>query len=273
MIIAKSRFSVCCGLLALTVFAAPAPALAENPWKERFDEPELAAERLTGKLPTHTISWEDAEQAVAEALQAEGAAEKVQVILSDKQGDVVLDHQSPVKMTVSDLAFQSKDQQVQATLYFSGEGRPLAPKRVEGRYKELVAIPVLKDRLRRSEQITSEAIEWKHVPVERLRPGTITDDAALIGKAPRRTISPGRAIRSEELIALPVVHKGDRVTMKYQSGGIEINAIGEALEDGAIGETVRVRNQESRIVVQTEVVSLGNVKAIPIGMIGNNNKQ
>ncbi len=75
----------------------------------------------------------------------------------------------------------------------------------------------------------------------------------------RMTIPAGAVIALPWVQALPLVHKGQLITLQAQLGGIVIAMAGEALSDGAAGETIRVRNRQSGKVVEGSVSAGGVV--------------
>jgi flagella basal body P-ring formation protein FlgA len=57
-----------------------------------------------------------------------------------------------------------------------------------------------------------------------------------------------------------VVAKGSLVTLVVQSPTMTLTSKGRAMENGARGESIRVQNTQSKIVVEGEVVSSGTVR-------------
>ena len=55
--------------------------------------------------------------------------------------------------------------------------------------------------------------------------------------------------------------KGAPVTMVFKTPGMVLTAGGRALDSGAIGETVRVRNDNSQLIVDAVVAAAGVVNA------------
>lgn len=212
------------------------------------------------QITLHRVTLEDAETTIAEALIANGAGERIEVRVNGRPEGTLVSHSSPVTATVGELAFDESTHSWNATLYFEAEERPLAPLKLSGRYDELLQIPVLVHRMAAGETITEPDITWKVVAASRLRKNTVLEAAQLIGKSPVRTISPDRYIREEELKAPPVIDKGDTVTMRYRKGVLEIATVGEALDGGASGDTIRIRNNDSRIVVHAIVTGPGEAR-------------
>ena len=56
-----------------------------------------------------------------------------------------------------------------------------------------------------------------------------------------------------------VVAKGATVTMSYRMPTMALTVAGRALEDGAMGETIRVLNIQSNRVIEAAVASAGLV--------------
>lgn len=70
-----------------------------------------------------------------------------------------------------------------------------------------------------------------------------------IGKAARATLLPGRLIPLAALGEPEVVKNGGAVTLAFRADGMEIRAAGVALQAGAAGERIRVRNASTGVVV------------------------
>ena len=82
----------------------------------------------------------------------------------------------------------------------------------------------------------------------------------VIGMELRRTLRPGEILTPANIKAPALVTSGDRVLLVADSGGVRVAMQGEALQEGAAGERVQVRNLSSRRVVEGEVVARGLVK-------------
>jgi len=109
------------------------------------------------------------------------------------------------------------------------------------------------------------------VALERRDISTIADPVGIpedaIGRASRRSLRAGEVLRSSQLVAPIAVKRGDAVTMTARQDGIEVSMAGEALDAGARGAVVRVRNSASGQVVRMRVLGAGAVQPIdlPLG--------
>ena len=83
--------------------------------------------------------------------------------------------------------------------------------------------------------------------------------AALVGKVARRTLLPGQAIPVNALGEPKLVTIGMRVRLVFQEDGLVISTYASALQAGAAGDFVTVRNLESGIVIGGTIGPDGSV--------------
>lgn len=60
-----------------------------------------------------------------------------------------------------------------------------------------------------------------------------------------------------------VVHRGEPVQLSARAGVVVAQVSAEALQDGGIGETIRVRNLQNGKVQQARVTAAGHVEVSP----------
>lgn len=106
----------------------------------------------------------------------------------------------------------------------------------------------------------------EHITLER-RDVTLIGDAigapdAAVGQTSRRSLRSGEVLRANQLAAPIVVKRGDQVLMVARHEGIEVSMAGEALDAGARGAVVRVRNAASGQVVRMRVADAGTVEPL-----------
>ena len=82
----------------------------------------------------------------------------------------------------------------------------------------------------------------------------------VVGMVARRTLLPGQSIPINALAAPRAVRAGSAVKLVYVDGGLEITAVGSALQDAAVGQTVQVRNDDSGVTVSGRVRADGAVQ-------------
>ena len=84
-----------------------------------------------------------------------------------------------------------------------------------------------------------------------------------MGKSPVRTLFKNRPVLPRQVAAPKLVGRKQTVTMVFANGAITIQDIGEAMEDGAMNEMIRVKNTNSNIIVHAKVIGDNLVKVQP----------
>src|SRR5277367_3116337 len=88
----------------------------------------------------------------------------------------------------------------------------------------------------------------------------VTSRSLIVGKAARLTLLPGHAIPFSGVSNRKLVANGTEVKLIYSEGGLVIMTTGAALQDGSIGDIVRVRNSDSGVTVSGAVQPDGSVR-------------
>ncbi len=221
----------------------------------------LAHAATADQPPANAFTGKDAAGVIGEALVKAGAGDDLKVSINEaREEDVIASAVAPLVASTDNFEFDKPHNRWKTTLLLQADGRNLAPIKLSGHYDEMTPVPVLKRRIQSGEVISEDDIDWDKQPLSRLRKNTVTDIHALIGKSPRRVISQGRPIRTDEIASPATINKGTRVTLFYKSRNIEIKTFGEALDSGAMGDVIRVRNTASKVVVQGKVESSDSVR-------------
>jgi flagellar basal body P-ring formation protein FlgA len=130
---------------------------------------------------------------------------------------------------------------------------------VRARVSAMVAVaaaPVAPNEALTEAQVTLERRDISNVA----DPITTPEDA--VGQMSRRMLRPGDILRSGQLSSPVLVKRGDAVVMTARRDGIEVSTAGEALDAGARGAAIRVRNANSGQVVRMRVAGPGEVEPI-----------
>ncbi|MBY6242171.1 flagellar basal body P-ring formation chaperone FlgA [Methylosinus sp. Sm6] len=91
--------------------------------------------------------------------------------------------------------------------------------------------------------------------------GAVVDSkSALIGKVARRTLLPDRPVPTFAVDSPRVIVVNAQVKIVFEEAGLVIVTYGAALQPGGVGDLIRVRNQDSGLVVTGRVQSDGSVR-------------
>ncbi len=106
--------------------------------------------------------------------------------------------------------------------------------------------------LSRDTLLTAADINESFVPDVRQNSYGITRKDLLIGSRLKRDLRAGNVFAPGSFC---VVCKGDKVQLEAHKGGLSLKTTGVALEDGSIGENIRVQNARSKKTVLGRVAS------------------
>lgn len=90
-------------------------------------------------------------------------------------------------------------------------------------------------------------------------PSAISDPNVLVGSRLKRDVKEGEQIRANTFC---VVCKNDKISIIANSHGLSLKTSGQALEEGNINDTIRVRNLKSQKIIMGVVTSPGTVEVI-----------
>jgi flagella basal body P-ring formation protein FlgA len=130
---------------------------------------------------------------------------------------------------------------------------------VTGQLHRLAQVPVLSRPIGRGETIHAEDLEWVRLKDSRLGTSVIVNPADLVGQSARGPLRPGTPVRATQLRKPVVVAKGSLVLVMLDRPGMALSARARALEDGGIGETIRVSNLQSSVVIEGTVSGPGRI--------------
>ncbi|WP_338401960.1 flagellar basal body P-ring formation chaperone FlgA [Paragemmobacter straminiformis] len=96
---------------------------------------------------------------------------------------------------------------------------------------------------------------------ERAVDGIFTDPAMVIGRRAKVGLGEGQPVLARQLEPVWLVEKGNPLSLTASAGGLSVSAPAEALENGALGDVIRVMNLSSRREVKALVTGPNIVTA------------
>lgn len=134
---------------------------------------------------------------------------------------------------------------------------------VETSLDEWTEIPVASRTIPRGTVVEDGDLMMARLNTAQLPQDTRSTQEKIVGLEASGTIAAGDVFRANRLVIPPVITSGSRVTMRYQAGPLQITASGTALEDGAQGKSIRVRNEDSKRIINATVIEAGIVGVKP----------
>ena len=113
----------------------------------------------------------------------------------------------------------------------------------------------------RGDVITESDLTFRTIEGEALMSGVATTIAGVSGMQARRVLRAGEAFRDNDVRRPVIVAKGQTVTMQFSVPGVELTAMGRAMSEGGIGDTVTIQNPVSYRMIAGTIVAPGTVRA------------
>src|SRR5581483_8362742 len=104
-------------------------------------------------------------------------------------------------------------------------------------------------------------LAYQQVAADAGNSGAITSITALSGMEARRFLHAGEPVRPDDVRRPILVTKGSTVTMTFEAPGIVLTAVGRAMSEGGMGESVVVLNPASYRQITGVVTGPGQVRA------------
>ncbi|MBL4829716.1 MAG: flagellar basal body P-ring formation protein FlgA [Aliivibrio sp.] len=110
--------------------------------------------------------------------------------------------------------------------------------------------------LSRGTVLSSSDLTSTLVNTNTYRKGGFTDKDKIIGPRVKRSVRMGEPIEKGDIC---LVCRNDKVIIKAVKGGLSIVTKGTALNDGSLGEQVKVKNDKSKRIIEGIVTNVGEI--------------
>lgn len=208
----------------------------------------------------YSITQSDVEAEVAAALETLGVGEAITVSMKGPSQSTLFKHHGTVSLNLENVDYDARRLTWDAEAQILSHGNILRRLAVSGSYEMMIQAPVLTRNLRHGQIITKRDIIIESFPSKHITQNTALNADELIGLAPRRNLTAGRPISRDQVEAPLLIKRGAAIQMYYTTPYMEIKAMGEALENGAKGQTIRARNSESGLTVRGVVESSNEIR-------------
>lgn len=194
------------------------------------------------------------EQKIAEALAEElNSDAKISVELAGyEEGFVFNTYDATMDVAIAEFTVHPQTRRFESTISFLGNDTT-EERQVNGSYEELVAVPVLSNRLPYNSVVSEDDIQMLDYPKHQLKPGTVTDIAELTGSTLKRAVPDMRPVRQRDLMREQLITRTKKVNLLYKTPSMTLQTLGIAMDNGAKGDIIRVRNATTNVVVSAMV--------------------
>lgn len=162
-------------------------------------------------------------------------------------------------LTLTNFSFDPRSRRFLGRLDIKDTNGKIRSTRLSGRVVDMVSVPVLRSVVSPGSVISKADIGWKSIPRRQVGRNLVLSSAQLIGMSPRRALSPGTVIRTNDVGQPVLVKKGSLVSMTIRSANMQLGVTARALQKGGMGDVIQVMNPKSHITVQAVVIAPNEV--------------
>lgn len=245
---------------------APAPALGK--------EVILTAEWLKNLVYVNKISWtpasdkasvsvrrnaeeinrKDIARILEKELKAQGMPDKAEISMQRGPFPILVPVKSDYRLDTESVTYDPFSQNFEAKMTLVVDGKEEEKYNFSGKVQTFLLVPTARTDLSVGQIITENDIFMKNMPQDNRRRQTVPARMEdLIGKELKRSTRAGQILSEDDVRTKVMVAKGKLITLNFSKGGIMLTTQGKALENGGLGDTVRVMNTQSKAVVQGTV--------------------
>jgi len=123
-----------------------------------------------------------------------------------------------------------------------------------GRYSAFIQVPITVRGIVQGGTITDSDISTTRTPLSKMRGGYIESVEQVVGMQARRNLGTGVLIRNSDVVKPTLIRQNDTVSIIYSQSNIKLRTSGIALQSGAVGDNIKVKNESTGIVVHGSVV-------------------
>ncbi|MEX2311032.1 MAG: flagellar basal body P-ring formation chaperone FlgA, partial [Rhodospirillales bacterium] len=222
-------------------------------WKPFGVASQAVVERDSISIPQEEIKAQ-----ILFALADQGITEEMDIEFASVFQQIYLPVGTDPTISVENISYQSRTGRFTA-IVAAGRGAAMQRLRLSGRAFRTIDVPVLKARALRGDIIGEGDVQWVRLKSDRVQQDVIIDIHDLIGKTPKRGIRAGTPVRSADVNRPLMVERNSLVMIIHQVPNMTLTAQGKALQSGAEGDVVQIKNGRSNQVVEAEVIGPGRV--------------
>jgi flagella basal body P-ring formation protein FlgA len=243
-------------LTSCLLLLAPAPAKAAG---QLADPRDAVLQMATKRLADAVIEDVVLEALAARQVDVRGAT----VRLTGLSATAAV--ATEAELLVERISWQPTTQRFFATLLAKpaqGDAQRIS---AIGQLSRDVQVPVPVRPLAPGQIIAASDLELVSFGERRLPANAVKDADEMVGRMPRRPLRQGALVTAADLKRPVLVARGAQVIIVISMQNMRLTARGQALDEGAVGDTVRVVNHQSRAVVSGVVGEDGHVDVTVAG--------
>ena len=224
-------------------------------------KPQSVSDHTTIIAAAHKVTADDIRPAVVAKLKDQDIKGDIEVTFDNRSLEINLPANRDPNFSLNNFGYDTINHRFHADLVAETDYGPTSMP-LSGRVTVEHRIPVLVKRLEAGSIISEADLDWTTVSDDHME-GVLAANDQLIGRELRRDTDGNIPLRDRDVMPPRLVVRGSLVTMKIETPMMSVTAQGKALQDGKLGDVVRVTNTQSNRVIEGTVAGPGIV-SIPL---------
>jgi flagella basal body P-ring formation protein FlgA len=216
--------------------------------------------RVFVERSSQVIYRDEIEDILVERLRSQGYKDNFEIEFGQREPTIYVAANEPATIDIEGLSITKSTGRFIATLVIPANKTNAKRFRLTGRIHRLIQIPVISRRLNRGDIIQKDDIEWINLRERKLRRGYIQAEEEIIGKAAKRYIAAKTPLTASHLRRPQLVKKGSIVNIALIDGAMRLTTQGRSLENGSLGDTIRIKNTRTKRIIEAKVTGASSAK-------------
>jgi flagella basal body P-ring formation protein FlgA len=216
--------------------------------------------RVLVERSSQIIYRDEIEDILVERFRAQGYQDNFEIEFGQREPKIHVAANEPATIDIEGLSITKSTGRFVATLLIPANKTNAKRFRLTGRIHRLIQIPVIGRRLNRGDIIQKNDIEWINLRERKLRRGYIQTEEEIIGMAARRYIAAKTPLTASHMQRPQLVKKGGIVNIALISGAMRLTTQGRSLENGSLGDTIRIKNIRTKKIIEAKVTGASSAK-------------
>ncbi|MCK6418099.1 MAG: flagellar basal body P-ring formation chaperone FlgA, partial [Alphaproteobacteria bacterium] len=227
-------------------------------WRPQSNSDQVTVTRAATVIERSQIE-STLQDAVLAAVREQSQQADFVIDLPADLGSITLPANQPPTLRIEDIKIDPRTKTFRAVMMAPDTDNPAQRIPVTGTYERMINVPVLRDTLNQGATIGERDLDQLALRERQVRPNMILKVENLIGKTPRRMVLAGQPVLENEIEQPLIVSRGENVMVIYRKGALQLTAQGKALENGAIGDIIRIANTNTNKTIEGEVTNAREV--------------
>lgn len=216
-------------------------------------QPETTADQVVLRRDGTVIDVSMIEDAVRDALIKSGAPEKFSVTFDSSPAPILLPKGMSTDLDTTQVSYTPEKSAF--SLALAPSTQPNRTLTVTGKVEQIIDVPVALETIPKGTIIGATDLTTTEIKASLVKNDANLSADNLVGLTARRNIIAGRPLKASD-VEIPIsVARGDKITLIYKTGIMELSVQGRALQDGRKGDRVKVVNSDTNKNLQGTVLA------------------